>query len=59
VFYGLGVFLQLIVGGSIDRTGQYTAGYAVICGFAGLSLFGALWLIRPNLASATAAVGAD
>jgi cyanate permease len=59
VFYGLGFFLQLIVGWTIDKTGQYTAGYAVICGSAGLSLFGALWLIRPNLASAPVAAGAE
>jgi MFS family permease len=46
-FYGLGFFAQPVIGWTIDRTGQYTAGYGVICCVAGLSLFGALWLIRP------------
>jgi MFS family permease len=52
LFYGLGSIAQPLVGWTIDRTGQYTAGYGVICGFAGLSVFGALWLIRHNLTPA-------
>jgi cyanate permease len=46
LFYGLGAITQPLVGWTVDRTGQYTAGYAVICAFAGLSLIGGIWLAR-------------
>jgi len=48
--YGLGFLVQPLVGLTVDRTGRYTAGYSVICGVAGISLLGALWLRRSNFA---------
>jgi len=48
--YGVGFVVQPLVGLTVDKTGQYTAGYGVICGVAAIALFGALWLRRHNLA---------
>jgi MFS family permease len=54
--YGLGAIAQPLVGLTIDKTGHYTAGYEVICGFASLSVLGAFWLVCKNLKVAAAAV---
>ena len=48
--YGLGFVVQPLVGLTVDKTGQYTTGYGVICGVATIALLGALWLRRNNLA---------
>ena len=48
--YGLGFIVQPLVGLTVDKTGQYTTGYGVICGVAAIALLGALWLRRNNLA---------
>lgn len=56
LFYGLGAIAQPVVGWTIDRTGGYAPGYAVICSFAGLSVFGSLWLISQQRAAAAPAV---
>jgi hypothetical protein len=31
---------------TVDKTGHYAAGYAVVCGLASSALCGALWLSR-------------
>ena len=46
--YGLGFVVQLLVGLAVDRTGNYTTGYGLICAVAGIALFGGLWLRREN-----------
>jgi cyanate permease len=46
--YGLGFVLQPLVGLTVDKTGRYTAGYALIAGVGSFALFGALWLSRNN-----------
>jgi len=57
LFYGLGAITQPLVGWTVDRTGQYTAGYAVICAFAGLSLIGGIWLARESAPRPAVAAG--
>jgi cyanate permease len=52
--YGLGFVVQPLVGLTVDKTGQYTTGYGVICGVASIALLGAVWLRRNNLASPVA-----
>ncbi len=56
--YGLGAIVQPLIGWTIDRTGQFTAGYEVLCGLAGLSLLGGWWLAAQR-APAVAAIRAD
>jgi cyanate permease len=46
--YGLGFVVQLLVGLAVDRTGNYTIGYGLICAVAGIALVGGLWLRRAN-----------
>jgi cyanate permease len=46
--YGLGFVVQLIVGLAVDKTGNYSTGYGLICAVAGIALFGGLWLRREN-----------
>jgi cyanate permease len=53
--YGLGFVVQPLVGLTVDKTGHYTAGYAVISGVAGVALLGALWLRRQDLTHPVAA----
>ncbi len=46
--YGLGFVVQLLVGLAVDKTGNYTTGYGLICAVAGVALVGSLWLRREN-----------
>jgi cyanate permease len=46
--YGLGFVVQLLVGLAVDKTGNYTIGYGLICAVAGIALVGGLWLRREN-----------
>ena len=52
--YGLGFVLQPLVGLTVDRTGNYAAGYGIICATAGLGLLGSLWLRREKPTNAVA-----
>ena len=52
--YGLGFVLQPLVGLTVDRTGNYAAGYGIIGATAGLGLLGSLWLRRETPADAVA-----
>lgn len=52
--YGVGFVLQPLVGLTVDRTGNYAAGYGIICATAGLGLLGSLWLRREKPADAVA-----
>ena len=52
--YGLGFVLQPLVGLTVDRTGNYAAGYGIICATAGLGLLGSLWLRREKPTDAVA-----
>ncbi|MBV8053140.1 MAG: MFS transporter [Acidobacteriaceae bacterium] len=46
--YGVGFVVQLLVGVAVDKTGNYTTGYGVICATAAVALIGGLWLRRES-----------